>query len=127
MFHARLGLGTSARARTEKQTVEDQHLGALTVANAVAKPMDEARPMRTAVECPSSARARLGGPGRGARSYGSEGWGFESLRARQVTGLFPSFARLSAGVWEPAWEPTGVAAAPSSVWLMDTAAARLSP
>ena len=47
----------------------------------VAKPTDKARPVRTTVECPSSARTATDGPGRCARSYGAEGWGFESLRA----------------------------------------------
>jgi hypothetical protein len=48
----------------------------------VAKPTDKAHPVRTTVECPSSARTATDGPGRGARSDGAEGWGFESLRAR---------------------------------------------
>jgi hypothetical protein len=45
----------------------------VTVANTVAKPLDEARLLRTAVECLSSAATAIDGPGRCAYSYGSEG------------------------------------------------------
>jgi hypothetical protein len=45
-----------------------------TVANTVAKPLDKARPMRTAVECPPSTGTAMDGPGRCAHSYGSESW-----------------------------------------------------
>jgi hypothetical protein len=58
--------------------------------------------------------------------YGSEGWGFESLRARKVTGPFRPSARLSAAAWEPTWEPSADETA-SRVRLIDSAAARFSP
>ena len=61
-----------AYATPEKRTVEDQHQGAVTVANTVAKPLDKTRPMQTAVECPSSTQAATDGPGRRAHSYGSD-------------------------------------------------------
>src|SRR5215469_228393 len=38
--------------------------------------------MWTTLECRPSPRSVTDGPGRLAHSYGSEGWGFESLRAR---------------------------------------------
>jgi hypothetical protein len=49
--------GNWGYVRPEKQTVEDQRQGAVTVACTVAKPLDKARPMRTTVECPSSTRS----------------------------------------------------------------------
>ena len=45
----------------------------MTVANAVAKPLDKARPIRTAVECRPSAATATDGPGRCAHSYGADG------------------------------------------------------
>src|SRR5580700_10423696 len=48
--------------RPEK-TVEDQRQGGVAVANTVAKPLDKARPMRTAVEYRPSAATATGGPG----------------------------------------------------------------
>jgi hypothetical protein len=45
---------------------------AVIVANTVAKPLDKARPVRTAVEFPSSARTATDGPGRCPHSYGSD-------------------------------------------------------
>jgi hypothetical protein len=55
---------------------------AVTAANTAAKPLDNACPVRTTLECRPSTRTTTDGPGRYAYSYGSEGWGFESLRAR---------------------------------------------
>src|ERR1700760_5107805 len=40
-----------------------------------------------------------------ASDYGSEGWGFESLRARQVRGPYPSREGPFSLSWEPRWEP----------------------
>ena len=51
----------------------DQFQGAVTVASTVAKPLDKARPVRTAVGCPSSAQTATDGLGRLAHSYGSDG------------------------------------------------------
>jgi hypothetical protein len=45
----------------------------MTVANTADKTLDKARPMRTAVKCPSSVRPAMDGPGQCAHSYGSEG------------------------------------------------------
>ena len=73
---------TGGYVRPEKQTVEDQRRSATTVANAVAKPLDGARRTWTTLEYRPSPRLVMDGPGRLAHSYGSEGWGFESLRAR---------------------------------------------
>jgi hypothetical protein len=64
---------SSGYVRLEKQTVEDHRRGTATVANTVAKPLDKARPMRTAVECPPSARTATNGPRRLAQAYGSRG------------------------------------------------------
>jgi hypothetical protein len=50
-----------------------------------AQPAAKACPVRTTVECPSSARTATGGPGRGAHSCGAEGWGLESLQAPRST------------------------------------------
>jgi hypothetical protein len=44
--------------------IEDQRQSVMTVANTVAKPLDKARPMRTPVEYPPSARTAMDGPGR---------------------------------------------------------------
>jgi hypothetical protein len=71
-----------AVSRAEKQTVKDQRRSAATVATTVAKPSDGARRMWTTLECRPSLRPVTDGPGRLAHSYGSKGWGFESLRAR---------------------------------------------
>jgi hypothetical protein len=68
--------------RPEKQTVEDRSRSAMTAANTVAKRLDNACPVRTTLECRPSARTATDGPGRCAHSNGSEGWEFESLRAR---------------------------------------------
>src|ERR1700692_5069929 len=50
-----------------------------------------------------------------ARAYGSEGWGFESLRARPAQRRFPSLWRLAGAVWQAApvaeWRPVGYCAA----------------
>jgi hypothetical protein len=90
-------------AKPEKQTVEDQRQGAVTVANAVAKRMDKARPMRTAVECPSSARPRLDGPGRGAHSYGSDrhlaGARPGAIRADDLPVTFPPSSSSEVRSW----------------------------
>ena len=67
----------------EKQTVGDQRRSAATVANVVAKPLDSARRTWTTMEYRPSLRPVTDGLGRLAHSYGSEGWGFESLRARR--------------------------------------------
>ena len=64
----------------EKQTVEDQCRSAATVA----KPLNNTRRTWTTLEYRPSLRPLTDGPGRRAHSYGSEGWGFESLRARQA-------------------------------------------
>jgi hypothetical protein len=68
-------------ARPEK-TVEIDARTAATVANTVAKPSDNACRAWTALECRPRPWPAMDGPGRCAHSYGSEGWGFESLRAR---------------------------------------------
>ena len=100
---------------------------AVAVANAVAKPLDKARPMRTAVECPSSTQAAMDGPGRCAHSYGSEGWGFESLRARpgQRPVALPAAGFLV--VLGATLEATGSYQPSNRAWLINSAAARLSP
>ena len=67
----------------EKQTVEDQCRSAATVAKTAAKPLHNTRRTWTTLEYRPSPRPVTDGPGRRAHSYGSEGWGFESLRARQ--------------------------------------------
>jgi len=54
----------------------------MTVANTVAKPLDDACQVWTTLEHRPWAPTPLGDPGRLAQNYGSEGWGFESLRAR---------------------------------------------
>ena len=66
-------------ARPEKQTVGDQLRGAATVA----EPLNSARRTWTILEYRPSPRPVTDGPGRCAHSYGSEGWGFESLRPRR--------------------------------------------
>jgi hypothetical protein len=53
-----------------------------TAANTVAMTADNTRHVWTTVEYRPSARTGIDGPGRLASAYGSEGWGFESLRAR---------------------------------------------
>jgi hypothetical protein len=65
-----------AYVRPEKQTVENQRQGAMTVANAVAKPLDKARPIWTGCE-PHHGRTRA--------------W---SRSARSAT---PAWRRLTAG------------------------------
>jgi hypothetical protein len=60
-----------AYARPEKQTVEDQRRSIATVANAVAKPLDNACPRWTTLEYRPSPRPVTDGPGRFAHSYGS--------------------------------------------------------
>jgi hypothetical protein len=55
------------RRRVRPRTVEDQRQSAVTVANAVAKPLDKARPMRTAVERRPSAASATDDPGRYAQ------------------------------------------------------------
>jgi hypothetical protein len=81
----------------------------MTVANTVAKPLDGIGHAPTTLEYRPRAPTRLDGPGRFAQNYGSEGWGFESLRARlrarhpypQVTGLTPhplNSASVSSGL-----------------------------
>jgi hypothetical protein len=64
--------------------------------------------------------------GRPRCDYGSEGWGFESLRARQVTGPTPLWG---GAVHVPAGAILGATAGagPNSAWLMDAATARRSP
>src|SRR5262249_16255950 len=62
-----------------------------------------------------------------ASDYGSEGWGFESLRARQVRGPSPLAEGLFLCPWEPRWEPRRLIEAPNSAAVIDSAAARLSP
>ena len=75
--------------RPEKQTVGDQHRGAATVAKTVAKPLNSTRRTWTTLEYRPSLRPVTDGLGRCAHSYGSEGWGFESLRARPGQNPFP--------------------------------------
>ena len=60
-----------------------------TAADTAAEPPDDRRQAQTGVEYETSAQAAVDGPGQVAHFYGSEGWGFESLRARQVRGLYP--------------------------------------
>src|SRR5438552_16695242 len=50
--------------KSEKQTVEDQRQGAVTVANTVAKPLDTTLPMRTSVEYRPSTATATDGRGR---------------------------------------------------------------
>ena len=66
--------GLRSRERTRRS--------AATVAKTVAKPLDSTRRTWTTLEYRPSLRPVTDGPGRLAHSYGSEGWGFESLRAR---------------------------------------------
>ena len=56
-----------------KQTVGDQCRSTATVANTVAKPLDNACPVRTALEYRPSLRPVMDGLGRCAHSYGSDG------------------------------------------------------
>jgi len=78
---------------------------AVTVANTVAKPTDKARPVRTTVECPSSARTATDGPGRCAYSY------VRRLGVRVPPSAPRSVApyQIRKGPfccsWEPRWEP----------------------
>jgi len=67
-IHVNLGY-----VRPQKQTVEDQCRPAVTAANTAAKPLDNACPVRTILECRPSVRLAMDGPGRCAYSYGSEG------------------------------------------------------
>jgi len=60
----------------------------MTVANTLAKPLDDIGDALTSLEHRPRARTRLGRPGRLAQNYGSEAWGFESLRARPGHSLF---------------------------------------
>ena len=88
---------TAASAASLPNGIADGNRGAasaVTAANAVAKPLDKARPMRTAVECPSSTRTATDGPGPCGHSHGSEGWGFESLRAPARSGPFDPAAAV---------------------------------
>jgi hypothetical protein len=59
-----------------------QHRSAATAANTAATAADNTCQVSTTVEYRPSAQTRTDDPGRCAHSYGSEGWGFESLRAR---------------------------------------------
>jgi hypothetical protein len=61
-----------AYATPEKQTVEDHHRSAATVAKTVAKPLDGARRTWTTLEYRPSLRPVTDGPGRVAHSYGSD-------------------------------------------------------
>ena len=63
----------SGYVRPEKQTVEDQRRSAATVANTVAKPLNNTRRTWTTLEYRPSPRPVTDGPGRLAHSYGSEG------------------------------------------------------
>jgi hypothetical protein len=73
--------------RPEKQTVGDQRRTATTVVNTLAKPLDSVRCTWTTLEYRPSSRLVMDGLGRCAHSYGSEGGGFESFRARQFDSL----------------------------------------
>ena len=59
------------------------------VANTAAKASDTDRRPATCMESEPRSWTPVDDPGQPARAYGSEGWGFESLRARQVPGLSP--------------------------------------
>ena len=113
--------------RPEKQTVGDQRQDAVTVANTVAKPLDKTRPVRTAVECRPSAQTATDGPGRCAHSYGSEGWGFESLRARPAQRPVANPAAGFLAVLGATLGATRTCQPPNNARLIDSAAARLSP
>src|SRR6266568_9311924 len=63
-----------AYVRPEKRTVGTNTASAATVANTVAKPLDNACPVRTTLECRPSTRTATDGSGRCAHSYGSEGY-----------------------------------------------------
>jgi hypothetical protein len=113
--------------RPEKRTVGTGTASAATVANTVAKPLDNACPVRTTLECRPSTRTAADGPGRFAHSYGSEGWGFESLRARPA---HRPVARPAAGFLVALGATLGATDTcqpPNSARLIDSAAARLSP
>ena len=60
------------RMASEKQTVGIEAVPPRTAANTAAKPLDNAGPGWTAVECRPSAQTALDGPGRCARYYGSD-------------------------------------------------------
>jgi hypothetical protein len=77
-----LCMATWGYFRPEKQTIEDHRRSAATVAKTVAKPLDSDRRTWTTLEYRASLRPVTDDPGRPAHSHGSEGWGFESLRAR---------------------------------------------
>jgi len=83
----------------EKQTVEDQYRSAATVAKTVAKPLNNTRRTWTTLEYRPSPRPVTDGPGRRAHSYGSEGWGFESLRARQCIRRSRPYCQGSSRAW----------------------------
>src|SRR5882724_1748448 len=65
-------MATWGYVRPEKQTVGDQHRGAATVANTVAKPLNSTRRTWTTLEYRPSLRPVTDGPGRCAHSYGSD-------------------------------------------------------
>ena len=113
-------MATWGYVRPEKQTVGDQHRGAATVAKTVAKPLNSTRRTWTTLEYRPSLRPVTDGPGRYAHSYGSEGWGFESLRARPA---HRPVARPAAG-FLVALGATGTRQPPNRARLIDSAAAR---
>ena len=83
------------------------------------RPEPSATTALDAVSCKDCARSSTDR----ASDYGSEGWGFESLRARQVRGPLPHPGRAFLSLLGA----TGTHQRPNSVRLIDSAAARLSP
>jgi hypothetical protein len=70
------------RAVTGKVPMIEDPSRPKTVAKTVAMTADNTCSVRTTLECRPSTETAMDVPGRCAHSYGSEGWGFESLRAR---------------------------------------------
>ena len=75
-----------------------------------AKTMDSYRHRPTSLEYRPSRRTRLDSSGRSAHAYGSEGWGFESLRARPGQRPFALLAAalLLTDLLTPASSPAGI-------------------
>src|SRR6185437_8905866 len=89
--------------------------------------MNNTRRTWTTLEYRPSPRPVTDGPGRCAHSYGSEGWGFESLRARPAQRPVANPAAGFLAVLGAALGATRTFQPPNIARLIDSAAARLSP
>jgi hypothetical protein len=104
-----------------------RRLGCSTAANTAAVAIASYRREATRLEHRPSRRPPLDGPGQSAHSYGSEGRGFESLRARPA---HRPVARPAAGFLVALGATLGATRTyqlRNSARLIDSAAARLSP